>query len=90
MKKALVFVLLLLMALLFSAFSQAEVKAGIVAKVTTANGGPLKLRTEAAQKSLVLAEIPNGTCIVPGTSRTAWFAGALWEKAANAADSKAG
>ena len=64
MKRVLCFTVSLLIIFILCSFSEAEEKAGIVAKVTTANKGPLKLRTEASQRSRVLDEIPNGTCVL--------------------------
>jgi len=63
MKK--LFCLLLSMIMLFAAMSPSctEGSTGIVAKVTTQKG-PLKLRAAAGGKGKVLAEIPNGTCIL--------------------------
>ena len=62
MKRVLSFALALGMLFLLIP-SAAEEGAGLVAKITTANRGPLKLRAEESQKSRVLAEIPNGTCV---------------------------
>ena len=56
----------------FVSFSAAEEKTGIVAKVTTENKGPLKLRTEESQRSRVLTEIPNGTCILVVEEGETW------------------
>lgn len=64
MKRVVSFAFFLMMSLLLVSFSLAEEKTGIVAKITTANKGPLKFRTEASRKSHVLTEIPNGTCVL--------------------------
>ena len=64
MKRIIAFAVILTIVLAAVSFSVAEDQAGIVAKVTTANRGPLKLRAEASRKGRVLAEIPNGTCIL--------------------------
>jgi len=72
MKRVLAFSVFLIMTMILVSFSEAEDKAGIVAKVTTANKGPLKLRTEASQRSRVLTEIPNGTCILVAEEGGTW------------------
>lgn len=64
MKRVLLFAVCLIMVLMAGSFSAAEDESGIVAKVTTANKGPLKLRSEASRKSRILDEIPNGTCVL--------------------------
>ena len=55
--------LICLMLVLSAAVCSAEGIRGVVAKVTTEKG-PLKLRCEAGNSARVLAEIPNGTCIL--------------------------
>ena len=72
MKKAFSFALALIMLLVPAAFSAAEEGTGIVAKVTTENKGPLKLRAEESRKSRVLAEIPNGTCMLVMQEGETW------------------
>ena len=71
-KRILSFTVSLLVILMLVSFSEAEEKAGIVAKVTTANKGPLKLRTEASQKCRVIDEIPNGTCVLVTEEGESW------------------
>ncbi len=72
MRRALAFAASLIVAFVAAAFSEAEGKNGIVAKVTTANQGSLKLRAEASRKSRVLTEIPNGTCILVAEEGETW------------------
>lgn len=72
MKKTFAFMFLLILFIMLAPFSEAEEKPGIVAKVTTANRGPLKLRAEESQKSRVLTEIPNGTCILVEREGETW------------------
>ncbi len=72
MKRTLAVAVFLIMVFTLVSFSEAEEKTGIVAKITTANKGPLKLRSEASQKSRVLAEIPNGTCILVAEAGETW------------------
>ena len=71
-KRVLCLAISLLVILMLVSFSEAEEKAGIVAKVTTANKGPLKLRTEASQKCRVIDEIPNGTCVLVVEEGESW------------------
>ncbi len=72
MKRVLCFAVSLFMIFILGSFSEAEEKAGIVSKVTTANKGPLRLRTEESQKSRVLDEIPNGACVLVTEEGESW------------------
>ena len=69
MKK--LFALMLAAILLFSGFALAEESTGTVAKVTTRKG-PLKLRSSSDGRGRVLAEIPNGTCLLVTEEDEAW------------------
>lgn len=72
MKRALSLAVSLIMMFLPVLFSEAEEETGIVAKVTTVNRGPLKLRAKENRKSRVLTEIPNGTCVLVAQEGEKW------------------
>lgn len=72
MNRALALALSLILMIMLVSFSAAEEKTVVIAKITTENKGPLKFRSEASQKSRVLAEIPNGTCILVKAEGETW------------------
>ncbi len=72
MKRTLSLAASLIMMFLPVLFSEAEEETGIVAKVTTVNRGPLKLRAKENRKSRVLTEIPNGTCVLVAQEGEKW------------------
>lgn len=72
MNRALALALSLILMIMLVSFSAAKEKTVVIAKITTENKGPLKLRSEASQKSRVLAEIPNGTCILVTEEGETW------------------
>lgn len=71
MKKGFFLFLCVMMVLSVLCVSPAEEQAGIAAKVMTRKG-PLKLRASASEKSRVLDEIPNGTCILVEQEDESW------------------
>ena len=66
-----IFSVLLCTALLLSAAFAEGTQSGTIAKVTTEKGS-LKLRKSAAPKGKVVAEIPNGTCILVTREGKEW------------------
>ena len=72
MKKAIALTVCAVTVLCFWSFTVSEEQTGIVAKVCTTNKGPLKLRASDSQRSRVLDEIPNGTCILVTQDDEAW------------------
>ena len=75
MKRTLSLAVSLIMMFLPVLFSEAEEETGIVAKVTTVNRGPLKLRAKENRESRVLTEIPNGTCVLVAQEGESHLAG---------------
>ncbi len=71
MRKGFIVLLTVIMLLSVLCISPAEERTGIAAKVMTRKG-PLKLRMSASEKSRVLDEIPNGTCILVEQEEDAW------------------
>ena len=72
MKRVLFFTVFLAMAFMLVSFSEAEEKTEIIAKITTENRGPLKLREKESRKSQVLTEIPNGACVLVTEEGETW------------------
>jgi hypothetical protein len=72
MKRVLFFTVFLAMAFMLVSFSEAEEKTEIIAKITTENKGPLKLREKESRKSQVLTEIPNGACVLVTEEGETW------------------
>ncbi len=71
MRRGLILLLAVIMALSVFSVSPAEERTGIAAKVMTRKG-PLKLRSSANAKGRVLGEIPNGTCILVEQEEEEW------------------
>ena len=71
MRKGFIILLTVIMLLSVLCISPAEERTGIAAKVMTRKG-PLKLRMSASEKSRVLDEIPNGTCILVEQEEDPW------------------